>query len=90
MDENIRNKDFVGMDECELNRLWEKTRDNEMLSLLKSIEWKGASDYSIGVKTCPYCNRRGGVKKESTWYQGHSDSCKLNDAIQMLENRDLI
>jgi len=63
----------------------EKYFDNEILLLLKAIEWKGASDYSIGVKTCPFCNRRGGVRKESQWYQGHSDICKLNALIQKLE-----
>ena len=48
------------------------------MQLLKNIEWKGQSDYSIGVKTCPCCGRRGNIRKESKWYQGHSEECEFN------------
>jgi len=57
----------------------------EMLSLLKQIEWSGGSDYSIGVKTCPCCNHRGNVSKQSQWYQGHSEKCNLKKMIDKLE-----
>ena len=55
-----------------------------MLQLLKIIEWKGPSDSSIGVRTCPYCGHRGGIKKESYLYEGHSELCELNKMIQEL------
>ena len=58
----------------------------DMHELLKRIEWKGPSDISIGVKTCPYCGMRGGIRKASPWYQGHSEDCRLKQAIAETEN----
>ena len=57
-----------------------------ILQILKRIEWRGPSDYSIGVSTCPYCRRRGGIRKESDLYEGHSESCELNKMIQELSS----
>jgi len=58
--------------------------NSRIIKLLQKIEWKGSVDYSIGVETCPCCGKRGNVRKESQWYQGHSDTCELNNLINEL------
>ena len=55
-----------------------------VMRLLKHIEWSGPADYSIGVKTCPWCGRRGNVRKESEWYEGHSEECELGNLMNDL------
>lgn len=61
---------------------------NRILSLLRKIEWQGASDYSIGIRTCPCCRRRGGVSKTSQWYEGHTAECELMNIIYELEQTE--
>ncbi len=50
--------------------------------LLRKIEWQGAADYSIGIKTCPCCRRRGNCSASSEWFEGHSDDCELQKMIE--------
>ena len=57
--------------------------NERIVKLLRQIEWRGHAD--IGVWTCPCCARRGRVREDSEWYQGHSETCELNNIMNELD-----
>jgi hypothetical protein len=66
--------------EADTDRLTKK--NDRLREVLEEIEWNGPSDYSIGVRTCPYCGRRGDVSKESKWWEGHSADCEIGKLLE--------
>ena len=64
----------------EIDRLREE--NGRLRKALEKIEWNGPADYSIGVRTCPYCGQRGDVREESKWYQGHLPDCEIGKLLE--------